>query len=151
MSGVVASPSVSIENAAEIDQNIIDDMQAKTVADYTLKKSLQAVNMSQRFRQSDKDGTVDVDPELLFQRLIAILLSSRQINTDVDLSNLFSCSLCPYPAALASSPLKMLEQREKSTLSKYYFKSKFTYYLLGIVGKNKRHLEKLLIPVSVLC
>ena len=44
---------------------------------------------------------IDVDPALLFQRLTAVMLSPR--NKDIDLSDLFSFELSPYPASLAKS------------------------------------------------
>ena len=65
VSGVVVSSAVNVDKAAEIGQKIIEDIKFSTVDDYTFKKRLQAVNMSHKFRLSDKDGSVDID---LFQQ-----------------------------------------------------------------------------------
>ena len=62
---------------------------------------------------TQKGNEVEVDPSFLFQRLCAILLSGR--HEDIDLSQLLSFELCPYPAALAQS-LKSLNKSNKPAL-----------------------------------
>ena len=99
-----------------LGEKILADMEGKTVAEYTFKKTSQAVNMAQTFKMATSDGEMDIDPNLLFQRLTAILLSCRKNDVEIDLSGLFSFSLCPYPAALASSPSKMLIQPSKALI-----------------------------------
>ena len=78
VTGIVAQPSVNIDRAKEVGEKILADMEGKTVAEYTFKKKSQAVNMAQSFKMASSDGEIDVDPNLLFQRLTAILLSCRK-------------------------------------------------------------------------
>ena len=100
-------------------------MLTKSVADYHFKTSLQAVNLVQKIRISDTDGSVSVDPNLLFQRLTAILLSGKNNDNQINLSNLFSYSLCAYPGSLVYSPLEMLVPAKSKLLEPFKETSSF--------------------------
>lgn len=95
--GEIADETVSVDNAKEIGQNIISSMAGKIVTKYVFKKKDKAVTMkSGSTVQIDKD-VVPVDPQLLFQCLIA----SIQIQgSDCDVSAAFSYELCTFPPAL---------------------------------------------------
>ena len=66
---------------------------------------LQVAKLVQTIRLSDKDGSVSVHSNLLFQHLTAILLSANNNDNQINLSNLFSYQLWGYPASLADSLL----------------------------------------------
>ena len=108
VSGTLGSLNVNVDDVVSVGEKILADMKDRSVSDYSFKRKSQAVNLSEKIRFSGQNGPADVDPVLLFQRLTAILLSTRQNQTGIDLSGLFSYSLCPYPAALASSSSRML-------------------------------------------
>ena len=94
-------------------------MLTKSVADYHFKTSLQAVNLVQKTHISDKDGSVSVNPKLLFQSLTAILLSGKNNDNRINLSDLFSYSLCVYPASLAYSSSEMLVSAKSKLLEPF--------------------------------
>ena len=136
VSGVVAGKSVNVENAVEVGRGILADMEGKVVSEYSFKKSNQVINMVQKIQLKTKDGDIDIDPNLLFQRLTAILLSSRKNNIDISLDNIFSYSLCPYPASLAASSRKMLTQTSKADILTSF---KETCKVQNIIQSNTVH------------
>ena len=75
--GVHGSSKVNVDTEITVGFNILSNMLTKNVADYHFKTSLQTVNLLQKIRISDKDGSVSIDRNLLFQRLTAILLSGK--------------------------------------------------------------------------
>ena len=75
--GVHGSSKVNVGTEITVGFNILSNMLTKNVADYHFKTSLQTVNLLQKIRISDKDGSVSMDRNLLFQRLTAILLSGK--------------------------------------------------------------------------
>ena len=66
VTGVHGSSKVNVDTTITVGSNILSDMLTKSVADYHFKTSLQAVNLVQQIRISDKDGSVSVVPNLLF-------------------------------------------------------------------------------------
>ena len=70
--------------------------------DYPLKRSAQAVTMVSKSSVKIADNQVQVDPELLFQRVIIACDKSQ-------LEELFQYGLCTYPTALFDS-LSMLSE-----------------------------------------
>lgn len=83
-------------------------MLMKDVTNYHFKNSLQAVNIAQKFRLPDEDGSVSVNPNLLFQSLTANLLSGKNNDNQVKLSIFFPYSLLRYPALLTYYLSEML-------------------------------------------
>ena len=83
-------------------------MLMKDVTNYHFKNSLQAVNIVQKFRLPDEDGSVSVNPNLLFQSLTANLLSGKNNDNQVKLSIFFPYSLSRYPALLTYYLSEML-------------------------------------------
>ena len=119
VTGVHGSSKVNVDTAITVGSNILSDMLTKRVADYHFKTSLQAVNLVQKIRISDKEGSVSVNPKLLFQSLTAILLSGKNNDNQINLSDLFSYSLCAYPAPLAYSPSGMLVSAKSKLLEPF--------------------------------
>ena len=101
VTGVHGSSKVNVDTAITVGSNILSEMLTKSVANYHFKTSLKAVNLVWKICISDKDESVSVDPNLLFQCLTAILLHGKNNDNQINLSNLFSYSLCAYPASLA--------------------------------------------------
>ena len=65
----------------------------KDDVDYHFKNRLQAGNLVQKICPSDKDSSVSVNPNLLFQRFAAILSSVKNNDNKVKSLILFTYSL----------------------------------------------------------
>ena len=94
MNGVTADNKVNADKAKEIGCKIIENMIGQCIDTYSFKRKEQIVPMSSRTSIHIEGDTVQVDPELLFQRLLATVPSSQ------DLRDLFTYELCTYPPAL---------------------------------------------------
>ncbi len=97
--GMTADKTVNADQAGEIGKKIIDTMEGKNVDHFSFKKADQAVTLGSRTSVKINNETVQVDPQLLFQRLVAV---SRE-RVEGDLSSVFSYELCSYPPALFES------------------------------------------------
>ena len=106
VTGVTAAKSVNVDRAKEIGHRIFDSITGKKVDECTFKRKDQAVTLGKgKLLKAGKDE-VQVDPLLLFQRLIAVGSSF----TD-DTSSLFKYELCTVPSGLMRRP-------DKPTLAK---------------------------------
>ncbi len=94
MNGVEADKKVNAHQAKEIGAKIIEDMIGKCIDTYSFKRKAQIVPMNSRASLDIEGDAVQVDPELLFQRLLATVPSSQ------DLTDLFTFEICSYPPAL---------------------------------------------------
>ena len=72
VTGFVADPSVNVQKAAEVGQNILKDMVGKTIRNHSFKRSLQAVTMASTQKNALKTDNdfIAVDRKLLFRRLM---------------------------------------------------------------------------------
>ena len=112
MTGVTAAKSVNVDRAKEIEHRIFDSMTGKKVDESTFKREDQAVTLGKgKLLKVGKDE-VQVDPLLLFQRLIAVGSSL----TD-DTSTLFKYELCTVPSALFE-PSGLMRRADKPTFAK---------------------------------
>ena len=96
--GMTAESKVNVDQSKDIGQKIPDSMAGRNVEDYTFIKANQAVTLGSRSSIKIKNEFVQVDPQLLFQRLVAV----GKERTD-DLPSLFSYELCSYPSAMFES------------------------------------------------
>ena len=85
-------------------------MTGKSATDYTFKRSSQAVTPAAKSSVRIESDTMQVDPQLLFQRLI---VACKRLD---DLQGLFRYELCSYPVALFDSSLT-LKQPQKPVLA----------------------------------
>ena len=71
MTGVHPESSVNVEKAREVGQSILNSMAGKPAAEYSFTKTNQAIIASGAKSSVNFDGEkIQVDPKLLFQRLI---------------------------------------------------------------------------------
>ena len=110
MTGVNADNAVNVDRARAIGEKILSSMTGKSATDYTFKRSSQAVTLAAKSSVRIESDTVQVDPQLPFQRLIVAR------NGSDDIQGLFRYELCRYPAALFDSSL-MLRQPQKPVLA----------------------------------
>ena len=103
MMGVNAHNAVTVDRARAIGEKILSSMTGKSATDYTFKRRSQAVTLATESSISIESDTVQVDPQLLFPRLIVAC------NRSDDLQSLFRYELCCYiyPVALFDSSLTL--------------------------------------------
>ena len=95
VTGVIADNRFSVDKAKEVGQNILKTMTHKNTEEYTSKKDKQAITMDKYMISEVIHKAIQVDPQLLFQRLIT---ARNYANEDVDV--LFKHELCAVPASL---------------------------------------------------
>ena len=110
MTGVHAERSVNVEKAREVGQSILDSMTGKAGAEYSFTKSNQALTFVAKSSIKVDVEKIQVDPQLLFQRLI---IASQSLD---DMSAIFKYELCCYPPSLFDSSL-MLPKLQKPALA----------------------------------
>ena len=110
MTGVHVESSVNVEKAREVGQSILDSMTGKAGAEYSFTKSNQALTFIAKSCIKVDVEKIQVDPQLLFQRLI---IASQSLD---DMSTIFKYELCCYPPSLFDSSL-MLPKLQKPALA----------------------------------
>ncbi|KAG1667442.1 hypothetical protein GQR58_018429 [Nymphon striatum] len=110
INGVNANETVNVDISQEIGMKILDSMMGKTVTEFNFKRSNQAITLASKTSVHIDGEDVQVDPQLLFQRLILASKSSE------NMQGIFKYELCSYPAALFDSSL-MLQQPQKAVLA----------------------------------
>ena len=91
-------------------------MAGKSTDEFSFRKANQAVTLGSRSTVNIKGEHVNIDPQLLFQRLLPI----RECSDDV--TSLCHYELCTYPAALFESSSLHL-QPNRAILADYLWKS----------------------------
>lgn len=95
-SGVTADPTVNVDRAKELGQAILDSMTGQQVKDYKFRKKDQAVTMAVKVSAKIGGEAIQVDPQLLFQRLVTAVNG----RADFELSSVFEFELTSPPASL---------------------------------------------------
>lgn len=102
--GVHAHSSCNADTAVVVGNSILESMTGKTPAEYTFLKKNQAITLATKSASVKIDGEqVQIDPQLLFQRLITVVRSSDEIEA------VFKYELCSYPSSLFNSSLLLRE------------------------------------------
>lgn len=110
MNGVHGDSAVNVDKARIIGEKVIASMTGRSATEYSFKKSAQAITLAKKSAVRIDNEQVEIDPQLLFQRLI---LAS---NTSEDLPTIFRYELSSYPTSLFDSAL-MLRQANKPALA----------------------------------
>ena len=103
MNGVHANDTVNVDDAKDIGQGILASMTGTFVTEFAFKRSNQAVTLATKSSVKFDGEKIQVDPQLLFQRLIVALKSLN------DMKAIFKFELCSYPPALFDSSLMLLQ------------------------------------------
>ena len=109
--GVCAESSVNCNGAHAIGEAILEGMVGQSVSDYTFRKKDQVVTMARKATVQVGPETLEVDPQLLFQRLVTAEINSGELAT------VFTYEMCSYPPALFDSP-GVLSVSNKAALAK---------------------------------
>ena len=100
MNGVNADNNVNADTAKSVGEKILSSMNGTIVTDYSFKRSTQAITMALKSSVKIDNDQIQVDPQLLFQRLIIECDNSQ-------LEELFRYELFTYPTALFNSPFTL--------------------------------------------
>lgn len=114
ITGIEEDGKTNIHEAKAVGEKILELMTNSDVNSFSFKCKMQAVRMGSKFITKDKVAVI-VDPQCLFQRLVAVLLTSEA--ESLTLEFVLNFELCPFPPALLESPL-MLRGADKPQLSK---------------------------------
>ena len=125
--GVHAHISVNVDQADTMGQNILENMEGQTTSDYTFKKKDQAITLGTKSAVNIDGETMQVDPQLLFQRLTIAAKASQE------LSSVFKYELCSYTPALFDTSL-LLREAHKSVLADAIW-TRLTTDFPGITGQ----------------
>lgn len=110
VTGVVADVSVNAGSAKEVGDKILSGMTGKTISKHSFRKKDQVVTMSHSTAIRIRDEDVQIDPQLLFQRLVTAGMRLENMHT------VFQYELCSYPPSLFENRYSP-RQTQKSTLA----------------------------------
>ncbi|XP_041362003.1 uncharacterized protein LOC121377973 [Gigantopelta aegis] len=108
--GVHAHSTVNVDKAKTVGKSILDGMDGEIVAEYTFKRKHQVVTLDTKSTVKIDGESVQIDPQLLFQRLTIAAKTSK------DLEDVFKYELCTHPPALFD-PNLLLRQPQKPVLA----------------------------------
>ena len=107
--GVHASTTVNVDIAKYVGNAILSSMEGISAAEYTFKRKNQAVTLDTKCQVRINGATIQIDPQLLFQRLTIAAKATES------LQEIFKYELCSHPPALFDSSL-LLRQPQKPVL-----------------------------------
>ncbi|GFS01233.1 hypothetical protein ElyMa_001091600 [Elysia marginata] len=110
--GAMADQPVNSDKAKEVGHTILESMRNAAVKDYTFKKKDQVVTMAVKVSAKVDSETLQVDLQLLFQRLVTV---ANGLSDDLDLPSVFKYELSCTPAALFD-PSGLLREADKAKL-----------------------------------
>ena len=96
VSGLTAHKSVNVDDAKRVGQLILDSMVGKSVTNVSFQRKKQAITLASKAAVTVDDESVQVDPQLLFQRLSLIATNGSK----ADPASYFEYELCTHPPAL---------------------------------------------------
>ena len=96
VSRLTAHDSVNVDDAKDVGQLILKSMVGKSVTSISFVRKKQAVTLASKAAVKIDDECVQVDPQLIFQRLSFIATNG----SNEDPASLFKYELCTHPAAL---------------------------------------------------
>ena len=110
--GEVADEKVNVDQAQAMGEVILEKISGQLVYSYSFTKKGMPITMASKSSVNTGKNIVEIDPNLLFQRLAALL------QQEVDKKDIFSYELCSFPASLfVSSVLPRLAN--KANLADY--------------------------------
>ena len=109
--GMSADIRVNVNSAEEVGNKVLDSIIGKNVLEYSFKKCNQAVTLGSKSSIKVDGEAITVDPQLLFQRLIAA--ADRLCDNQADI---FSYELCSLPSSLFEAS-GLLREADKPSLA----------------------------------
>lgn len=99
--GVVAEDGVNCEKAKKVGDLVVKKMAGQDALEHSFQKKDQVKTLASKTSISLKDGTIQIDPQLLFQRLSVLATSGQYDNP----ASFFEYEMSSYPAALFDTSL----------------------------------------------
>jgi len=96
MNGVHAQGSVNVDRARAIGSGILDSMTGELAADFKFKIANQAITLGVKSSVHISGEQVQVNPQLLFQRLVTACKSQEEMESNLQFE------LCSYPPAIST-------------------------------------------------
>lgn len=93
--GVTADCTVNVDRAKEVGETILKSMVGNNVQEYTFKKKNHLVTMGQKKSIKVDGEPLQIDPQLLFQRLTTVAQNMTE-----NVAELFQFELCSQPSSL---------------------------------------------------
>ncbi|KAK3743952.1 hypothetical protein QZH41_002713 [Actinostola sp. cb2023] len=118
--GVMAEDNVNADKAKDVGENILTSMKSKHVHEHTFRRKDQAVTLATKTSVKINGDSVQVDPQLLFQRLSVVATGGRFENT----KEMFKYEMCSYPPALFDSSLLPRQANKPALADAIWLKSK---------------------------
>ena len=94
-SGKIADTSVNVDSAKQVGLNILNSMTNSAVADIKFKRQDQAVTLATKSSVTTQGETINVDPTLLFQRLVHLAEKNPE-----SLASVFQYELTNIPTSM---------------------------------------------------
>ena len=104
--GVHAHRSVDVDRAVTVGNTILAGMTGYTPAEYVFKKTNQAITLAVKTSVKIDNEVVQIDPQLLFQRLIIAAKEKEKLQAA------FKYELCSFPASLFESAMVLREPQK---------------------------------------
>ena len=111
LSGVTCDSTVNSDKTKEVGCKILKSMAGNDVVSYTFKKNEQVVTMDHNCSVKVDGEVIQVDPQLLFQRLLAASSGMAEAKAEI-----FKYELCSQPSALLE-PSGLPREAKKSVLA----------------------------------
>ena len=111
--GVTADPTVNADSAKAVGNTILQSMQGSAVKEFKFKKKDQVVTMDVKVCAKVDGESIQVDPQLLFQRLVT---AANGQPDESELSSLFEFEHSTPPPSLFE-PSGLLRESHKSGLA----------------------------------
>ena len=93
--GITADCTVNVDRAKEVGETILKSMVGNNVQEYTFKKKNHLVTMGQKKSIKVDGEPLQIDPQLLFQRLTTVAQNMTE-----NVAELFQYELCSQPSSL---------------------------------------------------
>uniref|UniRef100_UPI00358ECD2A uncharacterized protein n=1 Tax=Myxine glutinosa TaxID=7769 RepID=UPI00358ECD2A len=104
--GENALSTVNVDTAQSVGTAILKSMDGLTPAEFTFKRKDQAVTLGMQSSVRIDGDQIQVDPQLLFQRLVIVAQNSDELESAL------KYELCSYPPALFDSSLLLREAKK---------------------------------------
>ena len=111
LNGMHAGTDVNVERSKDIGFSILKKMNDKSPGEFTFRKKEQAVTLASKNAVKIKEDSVQIDSNLMFQRL-----ASFAVKTDSSLSETLKYELSSHPPALFDSN-GMMKEAKKAQLA----------------------------------
>ena len=111
--GISAVKSVNVDDAINVGNKVISKMVGLSVKDFTPRRKDQCVLMTEKDHPGSKNKMSNIDPNVLFQRIMVVLASKK----DSSVPSYFKFELSSFPLSLFDSHCNM-RNANKTELAK---------------------------------